>query len=124
MSYNFNWSIVSGGAPYVTIASLGISFNSAAVSKLGNPEQIIVGFDEDRFVLGIKAYSGEPSKPYEFASRVRNGWIRIGCKDFVSYLERLTNMDFSTAKRFIAETDVESGVLVVDVGRGATNEKE
>ena len=124
MSFNFNWSLVSGGAPYITISALGVSFNNAAVIKLGNPEKVILGFDEANLVLGIKPYAGEPSKPYEFAGRVRNGWIRIGCRDFVKYLERLANMDFSTAKKFIAEMDAESGILIVDIKRGNENATE
>jgi len=124
MPFNFNWSIVSGGAPYITISALGVSFNNAAVIKLGTPEKVILGFDEDKLVLGIKPYAGEPSRPYEFASRVRNGWIRIGCRDFVKYLERLANMDFSTAKKYIAEVDTESGVLIVDVKRRSESVSE
>ena len=119
MKFNFDWSIVGGGAPYVTISSHGIAFNSTSISKLKSPEQIIVGFDEEQLVLGIKAHEGENSKPYEFASRIRNAWIRIGCRDFVKYLERLTGNDFSQAKRFVAESDAETGILIVDLKQGS-----
>ena len=114
MEFNFNWSAVSGGAPYVTLSSLGIAFNSVAISKLGNPEKIIVGFDEDQFALGVKPYEGEPGvKPYEFSSRVRNGWIRIGCRDFIKYLQSLSNIEFTPSKKFIATYNVKQSVLVV-----------
>ena len=116
MNFNFNWSAVSGGAPYVTFSTLGISFNSVSISRLGNPEKIIVGFDEEQCVIGVKAYSGEPDiKAYDFSSRVRQGWIRIGCKDFIKYLQSLTGLDFSASKRYIGEYDAESGILVVSI---------
>ena len=116
MNFNFNWSAVSGGAPYITLSTLGIAFNSVSISQLGNPDKIIVGFDEKQFVIGVKAYNNESEiKPYEFSGRVRNGWIRIGCKDFIKYLQALTGIDFSTAKRYIATLDTKSDILLVHV---------
>ena len=116
MNFSFNWSAVSGGAPYVTISTLGIAFNSTSITRLGNPDRVVVGFDEDQCVIGVKAYDGDLSiKPYEFSSRIRNGWIRIGCRDFVKYLQTLTNIDFSTSKRYVGIFDAESSILIVYV---------
>ncbi len=114
MNYNFNWSAISSGAPYVTISSLGIAFNSAAISKLGSPSQVLVGFDEEKCAIGIKAYHGETGyKAYAFAERAKNGWVRIGCRDFVKYLQSMSGMDFSAARRYIAKYDIEEDTLVV-----------
>lgn len=116
MKYNFNWSAVSGGAPYITLSSLGIAFNSVSIDKLKTPEKILVGFDEDNCVIGIKAFTGEPGlKPYEFASRIKNGWIRIGCKDFIKYLQSLAKLDFTTSKKYIAKYDAEEETLTVEI---------
>ena len=116
MKYNFNWSAVSGGAPYITLSSLGISFNSVSIDKLNRPAEILIGFDEEKCVLGIKAYEGEPGvKPYEFASRVKNGWVRIGCKDFIKYLQSITGLDFSTSKKYVAKFLAEGNMLTVAV---------
>lgn len=116
MKYNFNWSAVSGGAPYITISSLGIAFNNVSIDKLNSPEKILVGFDEENCVIGIKAYNGEQGlKPYEFASRVKNGWIRIGCKDFIKYLQSITGIDFTTSKKYVAQYDSETRILTVEV---------
>ncbi|MDR0896651.1 MAG: hypothetical protein LBN04_02220 [Oscillospiraceae bacterium] len=123
--FKFNWLFVSGGAPYISLTSLGISFNSISIEKLGNPDKVIVGFDEERCAIGVKAYQGEAGvKPYEFASRVRNGWIRIGCRDFIRYLQNLTGIDFSEAKRYIAEYDAETDALVIYVRGAYEGEKE
>lgn len=116
MKYNFNWSAVSGGAPYITLSLLGIAFNSVSIEKLGNPEKIMVGFDEAQCTIGVMGYDGNPGiKPYEFSSRVKNGWIRIGCRDFIKYLQNISGLDFTKAKRYIARFDAESGILLVSV---------
>ena len=125
MGFNFNWSAVSGGAPYVTLSSLGIAFNSVSIDKLGNPEKIMVGFDEGQRVIGVRAYAGEPGiKPYEFADRVNNGWIRIGCRDFIKYLQSLSGISFSPAKKYIAKLDIIEGVLLIDVMGNYENGKD
>lgn len=114
MLYNFNWSAVSGGAPYVTISSLGLAFNSVSIEKLGCPEKIIVGFDEEQCAIGIKVYNNETNiKAYDFANRMKNGWIRIGCRDFIKYLESLTNMRFSPSKKYVAQYDQKDNILIV-----------
>lgn len=116
MKYNFNWSVVSGGAPCITISSLGIAFNSISIDKLGLPDKILVGFDEANCAIGIKAYEGEQEgRPYEFANRVKNGWIRIGCKDFIKYLHSITGIDFTASKKYTAQYDAESKILIVDI---------
>ena len=123
MGFSFNWSAVSGGAPFCTLSTLGIAFNSVSISKLGNPEKIIVGFDEEQLVIGIKAYEGEEDvKPYEFASRVKNGWVRIGCKDFIKYLQKLSGLDFKSSKKYVAHFDKEQKILVVHVKDNAEDD--
>lgn len=114
--FKFDWNSISGGAPYVTLTSLGISFNSVAISKLGNPEKVLIGFDEENLAIGIKPFENENNiKVYEFASRVKNGWIRIGCKDFIKYLQKISGIDFSEAKRYVAKTEPETGIMYVTV---------
>ncbi len=114
MGFNFNWNAVSGGAPYVTISTISIAFNSVSIAKLGNPEKVIVGFDEDQCAIGIKAYTGESDvKPYDFAKKIKNGWVRIGCRDFVKYLSALTGIEFSPAKKYVAKYDSNEQVLYI-----------
>ena len=126
MSYNFNWSSVSGGAPFVTFSSLGIAFNSVSIAKLNSPDKIMIGFDEDNLVIGVRAYDGnEQIKPYEFSSRIKNGWIRIGCKEFIKYLQKLIEIDFSLAKKYVATFDGATKTLIVELKDGiATSESE
>jgi len=125
MGYNFNWSAVSGGAPYVTLSSLGLAFNSVSIEKLGCPEKIIVGFDEEKCVIGIKAYNNETGiKAYDFANRKKNGWIRIGCRDFMKYLESLVDMSFSPAKKYVAQYNDSEKTLIVFPKKNKNNNTE
>ena len=116
MKYKFNWSAVSGGAPYITVSSIALSFNSVSIEKLGNPKQVLVGFDDEHYVIGVKAFDGESEyKPYNFAGKTKDGWIRIGCRDFIKRLESLTGLSFSPAKRYVADFDIEERILYVEV---------
>lgn len=122
MFFEFNWNAISGGAPYVTISTLSLAFNSVSIDKLGNPDKVIVGFDEKQYAIGIKAYRGEPNvKSYDFANRVKNGWVRIGCRDFIKYLSKLSGVDFSPAKKYVAKYDTELEILFIIVNEGFEN---
>jgi hypothetical protein len=114
MSFNFDWNYVSAGAPYVTVSEQGLSFNSPAISMLNSPEEIVVGFDEDKMTIGIKdAKDMENVKTYKFNSRIKNGWVRIGCKDFVKYLAAISGLKFNPAKKFIARFDRNEQILYI-----------
>ena len=120
MDFNFDWNYVSAGAPYVTVSELGLAFNTPAISLLGNPEDVVVGFDEIQMVIGVKdAKSMTDVKSYKFYSRIRTGWVRIGCKDFVKYLSAISGIQFSPAKKFVARYDKEKQILYIII-----NEKE
>ena len=117
MNYNFDWTAVSGGSPFITISKYGIAFNSVAISKLNTPEKILIGFDEERFVLGIKEYRGEENtRPYEFARRIKSGWIRVGCAEFIKYLQTISDFNFiDEAKRYTPIFDKETNTMIVEL---------
>lgn len=117
MEFNFNFSYLKNGAPVITLSSFGISFNKGAVDLLGSPEQIIIGYDDKNRVIGIRARGNDTESPYyDFASRVKNDWVRIGARDFTKYLAKISNIDFiSKAKQFIPEFDEMTNTLIVYV---------
>lgn len=116
VKFNFDWNYVSNGAPYVTISSLALGLNTPSSSLLGNPEEVIVGFDSQNMIIGIKKYDGiENTKSYKFYSRMKNGWVRIGCKDFIKHLSFLTGLDFVPAKRYVAQFDPDEKILFISV---------
>lgn len=117
MAYNFDFSYLKNGSPIVTLSSFGIAFNKGAIESLGAPTQVIIGYDSEQQAIGVRARGDDTTSPcYDFAPRVKNDWIRIGAKDFIKYLSKVSGIDFLTkAKQFIAEYDSETQTLVVVV---------
>ena len=118
MNYNFDWDIVSEGAPYVTISKLGISFNMASIKKLCSPDYVKIGFDDKQMVIGVIAtpeMNDNDKNVYQFRERIKNNWVRIGCKDFVRYLEKLSGLSFTKAVRYMADFDSENLLLIIKV---------
>lgn len=125
MEFNFDWNYVSAGAPYITISSLSLSFNSAASALLGNPEKVVIGFDQDAMTIGIKRYDDtDTAKPFEFFGRMKNRWVRVGCKDFIKQLSSLTGISFSPAKRYVANYDHATGIMYISVTEEYTSLNE
>lgn len=112
--FEFNFEFVSAGAPIVTLNSLGIAFNPVCRAMLGYPDQVNIGFDEKNLALGVREHNPlSNTKAFEFETRQRDGWVRIGAKDFVNYLSIISGIDFITkAKQFIATYDEESKMLI------------
>ena len=116
MNFNFDWNYVPAGAPYVTVSELGLAFNEPAINMLKNPEEVVVGFDEAKLAIGVKSADNMNTvKSYKFYSRVNNGWVRIGCKDFVRYLSAISGIKFSPAKKFVAKMDKEQQILYITI---------
>ena len=117
MAYNFDFSYLKNGNPIVTLSSFGISFNKGAIEALGSPEQVIIGFDSDACAIGVRARGEDNTSPYyDFSKRIKNDWIRIGAKDFMKYLSKISGIDFlSKSKQFNAEYDSETKTLVIVV---------
>lgn len=117
MDYNFDFTYLKNGSPIVTLSSFGIAFNKGAIESLGTPEQVIIGYDQDAHAIGVRAKDEDSSAPsYDFASRVKNDWIRIGAKDFMKHLSRTSGIDFlEKSKQFIADYDSETQTLVIVV---------
>lgn len=117
MTYNFDFSYLRNGSPIVTLSASGIAFNKGAIDALGTPEQIIIGFDPKACAIGVRARGEDTTSPaYDFARRIKNDWIRIGAKDFMEYLAKVSGIDFLTkSKKFTAEYDPETETLIVVV---------
>lgn len=120
MKFDFDWNYVSAGAPYVTVSELGLAFNTLSINLLGIPEEVVVGFDETNLTIGVKdARDMKNVKSYRFRDRIRNGWIRIGCKEFVKNLSSISGISFSPAIKYIARYDRDERLLYFTI-----NEKE
>ena len=94
--YSFDYHFIKAGAPIVTLNSTGIAFNPVVRSMLGHPEYIAIGFDAGRKAIGARpAQEREDADVYPFEGREKNGWVRIGCREFIKHLSEITEMDFS-----------------------------
>lgn len=115
MDYNFDFSYLKNGSPIVTLSAFGIAFNKGAIDTLGKPAQVIIGYDQENRAIGVRGRGEDSTVPsYEFASRIKNDWIRIGAKDFMKYLSRTSGIDFlSKSKQFVAEFDDKTQTLIV-----------
>lgn len=115
MAYNFDFSYLKNGSPIVTLSTFGIAFNKGAIDVLGKPAQVIIGYDQENRAIGVRGRGEDSTIPsYEFASRIKNDWIRIGAKDFMKYLSRTSGIDFlSKSKQFVAEFDDDTQTLIV-----------
>lgn len=119
MAYNFDFSYLKNGSPIVTLSSTGIAFNKGAIGALCAPDQVIIGYDPKACVIGVKARKETDDAPaYDFAKRIKNDWIRIGAKDFMKHLAKVSDIDFlSKAKQFTAEYDTETETLIIIVDK-------
>ena len=115
--YSFDYHFVKAGAPIVTISATGIAFNPVVRSMLGHPQFIAIGFDANRMAIGIRpAGETEDADVYPFEIREKNGWIRIGCREFVKHLSETTGMDFlNKAVQFSAHKTGRDLEVVVDI---------
>lgn len=115
VDFHFDFSYLKNGSPIVTLSSFGIAFNKGAIEALGTPDQVIIGFDSNACAIGVRAKGENTTSPaYDFARRIKNDWIRIGAKDFMKHLAKVSGIDFLTkAKQFIAEFDPETETLIV-----------
>ncbi len=120
MPYSFWWTAPTGGVPIVSIASYGITFSAGAIEMLGKPEAVLIGFDEKNGVVGVKPLRDaevQNPKAFRFMERERQGYVRIGCKDFVKVLSSRTGIDFTDTVRYAAKMDDSEPLLIVDLDK-------
>ena len=78
----------------------------------------MLGFDDQQMVIGVKAtpeMNENDRNVYQFRERIKSNWVRIGCKDFVRYLEKLSGISFTKAVRYMADFDSENLLLIIKV---------
>lgn len=117
MSFNFMWITPSGGPPIVSMATYGITFNNSVIELMKRPDEIKIGFDEEKKVIGVKpVYEPNNDSPgFPFAKRERQGTVRIGQKDFIKYITNRTSIDFSTSKKYFGNWDENEQLLTIDL---------
>ncbi|MGQ9498640.1 MAG: hypothetical protein ACUVRC_09040 [Desulfotomaculales bacterium] len=128
---SIEWFDPNIGAPSVSIAGYGLTFNRAAIQALGRPKQVMLGFDRVKNAVVVKPLhkptESELEKSFPFAARERNGSVRIASKEFIRFLTRYyPSIDLKKATRYLAKWDENEEVLIVDltVHPGGSTERE
>lgn len=119
------WFNPSLGTPTVTIAEYGVGFNKAAIEALGNPKKIKMGFDKEDKVVVVIPTQEDDASAITFASKERNGYIRISSKDFARFILRyLPDLKLNKAIRCLARIDDGSGALHADLKQIVESDSE
>lgn len=125
MNYDFEWFDVQVGTPIVSVANYGLTFSRSAVLKMGTPEYVMLGFDKTNKIIAIKVCDDTERMKISFASKERNGNVRISNKDFVRYIA--SNIDDAStfdknAIRYTGLWDEENKLMIVDLKRPIKSE--
>lgn len=118
MSFNFEWFDKKVGAPIVSVARYGLTFNKGAVLKMNKPEFVVLGFDKINQLIGIQVCNEDNDMKMEFSSRERQGYVRINNKQFVKYVaSALDDENKFDAKsiQYIGKWHEELKLMVIDL---------
>lgn len=119
---DFDWFDPSLGAPSISIAEYGITFNKAAVDAIGDAPRVMFGFSKERRLIGIKPLwectAEEEKKSFAFAEKKRDGYVRIASKEFVRFISRhLPDISFEKTMRYLVVWDDNLGMMIADLSR-------
>jgi len=114
----YEWYSPTTGAPVVSVAEYGITFNNGAIEMMGKPEYVILGYDEENKFIGVKPCDETEENRIEFHKKMKNKYIRLANKDFIRFLKSIISEDIkieSKAKRYVAKWDKEEKMLYIDL---------
>ncbi|MBA7497895.1 hypothetical protein ES704_00629 [subsurface metagenome] len=114
----YEWYSPTTGAPVVSVAEYGITFNNGAIEMMGKPEYVILGYDEENKFIGVKPCDVNEENRIEFYKKMKNKYIRLANKDFIRFLKSIISEDIkieSKAKRYVAKWDKEEKILYIDL---------
>jgi len=114
----YEWYSPTTGAPVVSVAEYGITFNNGAIEMMGKPEYVILGYDEENKFIGVKPCNETEENRIEFHKKMKNKYIRLANKDFIRFLKSIISEDIkieSKAKRYVAKWDKEEKILYIDL---------
>lgn len=121
--FELEWFDPALGAPSISVAEYGLTFNKAAVDIIGDAPRVMLGFSKDRKLIGVKPLWGdltpeEEKKSFAFAEKKRDNYIRIASKEFVRFISRhLPEVSFEKTIRYLAVWDDSLGMLLADLNR-------
>jgi hypothetical protein len=128
LNFEFEWFNKELGANTVTVAEYGLLFNRAATETLGRPEMVLLGFDKNNLVIGIKPITQdhpEASSGFVYIERERSGQVRINSKDFIRSIKQYWSVaSLNPAKRYTGVWDETSSIMYVDIKRSIGDDED
>jgi hypothetical protein len=125
MEYNFEWFNPTVGTPIVTLGEYGLGFNKAAIEALKSPARVRLGYDKKHKVIAVMPAGEDDKAALPFASKERNGYIRVSTKDFARFIMRYNpELKLDKAIRCLAWVDGKTGALLADLSRPIDSEME
>lgn len=111
------WFNAKLGIATVSLASYGLIFSRAAVVDMQEPAHVKLGLDAKARRILVKPVPADDPHAIEFASRQRDGYVRLNTRDFVRLVRgQLRNKDFGVqTTRYLAKWCPENQVLSVDL---------
>jgi len=118
MDFNFEWFDKKTGAPIISVARYGLTFNKGAVNKMNKPEYVLLGFDKSSQLIGVKVCDENEEMKTEFSSRERQGYVRINNKQFIKYVASALDDEgkFETKTlQYIGKWYEDSKLMIIDL---------
>ena len=82
----FEWYVPKNKNSYISIAKYGMTFSNSAIDMIGNPEYIMVGYDEKNNIIAIKSCSKDERKGMKLNKLGKNINIRLANRGLTYYL--------------------------------------
>lgn len=108
----------NGSAPVVSIAEYGITFFNGTLTIMKNPDFIKLGFDKDKSSIVAAPCNEDDDNAIEFISRKRNGYVRIGNKDFIRFIKSMMNDEMiitKNATKYLAKWNDDENLLEISL---------
>lgn len=117
---DFEWYYPSSELLKVSISDTSITFYNETVEAMGSPKYILLGFNEDNKVIGVKACDTEEENSLAFSLKQKNSYIRINDKKFIRFINSRLEDGFNEKlkqEKYAAKWDKEKGFLYIFLDR-------
>lgn len=113
--------------PSVSITKNGVTFNKAAVDKLGSPQFTLLLINEKEKKLAVKKTTATDPLAVPFCATIKKGApsVRWNSKELLRAICSMTGWDFSanntTSYKIFATYDRSEGALMIDLTAAIEN---
>lgn len=118
----FEWYDPNKDVLRVSITQNGITFYKEVIEAMGSPEYILLGFNEDKKMIGVKICDKDHDNKIEFEAKRNNSYIRICDKKFIRFISSRANLNLDKKSRsriYTALWDHELKILYIDLEKSS-----